>query len=409
VITGLGCVTPVGNDLEAAWDALLAGKSGAAEITLFDTRDFGVHFANEVKDYNPDSFMEPKEAKRADRFVHMAMGAAKMAMHHAGLKPGLYQPERAGVVFASGIGGIRSIEEQFERYLRKGPKRISAFTIPYLMINSAPGYIAIDLGMKGPNYSTVTACASATHAIGLAMRHIQLHEADLMICGGSEAGISILGLGAFTNMGALSTRNDSPTTASRPFDRERDGFVMGEGSGALVLEALEHAQARKARILAEVLGYGFTDDAYHITSPDETGVGPARAFSQAIAASGLKPTDIDYMNAHGTSTIFNDRTEAKALQMVFGDHLSHMAVSSTKGHTGHLLGAAGAIEAVFTVRAIETGMVPPTINFTTPDPECGGIDVTPNQPRRREINYAMSNNLGFGGHNATLCFGKFRG
>lgn len=408
VVTGMGCVTPVGNDLATAWDAILAGKSGAGEITRFDHSKFGVHFANEVKDYDVDKYMDPKESKRADRFVHMAMGASKMAMEDSGLTAGNYVPERAGVVYASGIGGIRSIEEQYERYMLKGPKRISAFTIPLLMINAAPGQIAIDLNLKGPNYATVTACASATHAIGLALRHIQWDEADIILAGGSEAGISVLGLGAFVNMGALSMRNDSPQTASRPFDKDRDGFVMGEGAGTLVLEELEHAKKRGARIYGEILGYGFTDDAYHITAPEESGDGPARAFSLAIANAGLKPEDIDYMNAHGTSTLYNDRTEAVALKRVFGEHISKLAVSSTKGHTGHLLGAAGAIEAIFTLMAIKDSVVPPTINFTTPDPEIG-IDVTPNVPKKRDIRYALSNNLGFGGHNATLCVGKYEG
>ena len=395
VITGMGCVTPVGNDLESSWDALLAGRSGASDITLFDASQFGVRFANEVKDYDPGKYMDPKESKRADRFVHFAMGASKMAMHMAGLKPGNYVPERGGVVYASGIGGIRSIEEQYERYLKKGPKRISPFTIPLLMINAAPGQIAIDLNLKGVNYATVSACASATHAIGLALRHIQYNEADIILAGGSEAGISVLGLGAFINMGALSTRNDDPKTASRPFDKNRDGFVMGEGAGTLVLEELEHAKARKAKIYAELMGYGFTDDAHHITAPEDSGNGAARAFAGAIASAGLQPEDIDYMNAHGTSTEYNDRTESRALKTVFGSHLSKLSISSTKGHTGHLLGAAGAIEAVFTTMAIESGIVPPTINYSTPDPECD-IDVTPNQPRKREIRYAMSNNLGFG-------------
>ena len=408
VITGLGCVTPVGNDLDSTWRALLEGKSGAGEITLIDHAQFEVHFAHEVKGYDPTLHMDPKEVKRTDRFVHMAMGASKMAFADAGLKPGNYAPERAGAIYASGIGGIRSIEEQYERYKQKGPRRISPFTIPLLMINDAPGQLAIDLNLKGPNYSTVTACASSTHAIGLAMRHIQWDEADIILAGGSEAGISVLGLGAFVNMGALSTRNDSPQTASRPFDKERDGFVMGEGAGTVILEELEHAKARGAKIYGEVLGYGFTDDAYHITAPDATGDGPTRSLSLAISSSGLKPEDIDYVNAHGTSTPYNDRTESLALRRVFGDRVNDLAVSSTKGHTGHLLGAAGAIETVFTAMAIKEATVPPTINYQTPDPECD-INVTPNEPLKRDIRYALSNNLGFGGHNATLCLGKYEG
>lgn len=407
VITGMGCVTPIGNDLDTTWQSLVAGKSGVGEITVIDHAPFEVHFACEVKGYDPTKYMDAKEAKRTDRFVHMAMGAAKMAVEMAGIKPGGFEAERAGVIFASGIGGITSIEDQYERYKNKGPKRISPFTIPLLMINDAPGQLAIDLGFKGPNYATVTACASATHGIGLAMRHIQWGEADIMLAGGSEAGISVLGLGAFINMGALSMRNDDPQTASRPFDKDRDGFVMGEGSGALVLEELEHAKARGATIYGEILGYGFTDDAYHITAPEESGDGPARGLSLAISNSGLKPSDIDYINAHGTSTPYNDRTESRAILKVFGEQ-GDMAISSTKGHIGHLLGAAGAVESVFTVKAIAESMVPPTINFKTRDPECD-IDCTPNEPRKKEIKYALTSNLGFGGHNATLCFARYDG
>ncbi|MCD8140249.1 MAG: beta-ketoacyl-ACP synthase II [Planctomycetaceae bacterium] len=408
VITGMGCVTPVGNDLDTTWKAILDGKSGVGEITLLDYTQFSVHFACEVKDYDPKNYMDPKETKHTDRFVHFAMGSAKMAVEQAGLAPGSFTPERAGVVYASGIGGIRSIEEQYERYKQKGPRRISPFTIPLLMINDAPGQLAIELGLKGPNYATVTACASSTHAIGLAMRHIQWNEADVMIAGGSEAGISVLGLGAFINMGALSSRNDDPKTASRPFDKDRDGFVMGEGSGSLVLEELEHAKKRGATIYAEVLGYGFTDDAFHITAPETSGEGGARGMALAIESSGLKPEDIDYINAHGTSTSFNDRTEAAAIKRVFGSNVDKLAVSSTKGHIGHLLGAAGSVEAIFCAKAIQEGVVPPTINFHTPDPECD-IDVTPNEAKKKGIRYALSNNLGFGGHNATLCLGRYDG
>jgi 3-oxoacyl-[acyl-carrier-protein] synthase II len=404
----MGCVTPIGNDLESAWKAVLDGKSGAASITLLDHSQFGVHFANEVKNFDPTAHMDAKEVKHTDRFVHFAMAASKMAAAAAGLAPGSVDPERGGAVYASGIGGIRSIEEQYERFKAKGPRRISPFTIPLLMINDASGQLAIDFGLKGPNYGVVSACSSSVHAIGLALRHIQWGEADLMLAGGSEAGISVLGLGAFINMGALSTRNDDPAAASRPFDKDRDGFVMSEGAGTMVLEELEHAKARNAPILAEILGYGFTDDAHHITAPDDRGEGAARAIRLALANSGLTPSDIDYVNAHGTSTPLNDRTEAAALKQVFGPDLGGTAVSSTKGHTGHLLGAAGAVEAIFTVMAIRNGVAPPTINFHTPDPECD-IDVTPNQPREKDIRRALSNNLGFGGHNASLCLARFEG
>ncbi|MCC8181081.1 MAG: beta-ketoacyl-ACP synthase II [Planctomycetes bacterium] len=406
VVTGLGCVTRVGNDVDTSWTAIKNGESGAAEMTQLEHTNLAVHFANEVKGFDPTQYLDVKEVRHTDRFVHLAMASAHMAIKEAGLAPGTFVPERAGIVYASGIGGIKSIEEQYSRYVAKGPRRISPFTIPLLMINDAPGQMAIDFNLKGPNYGTVSACASSTHAIGLALRHIQWGEADIMLSGGSEAAISILGMCAFINMGALSTRNDSPATASRPFDKDRDGFVMGEGSGTLVLEELEHAKKRGATIIAEVLGYGFTDDAYHITAPEENGDGAARGMIQAIKDSGLNKEDIDYVNAHGTSTPMNDRTETRALKAVFGSGMDKVAVSSTKGHTGHLLGAAGAIEAVFTTLAIRDGIVPPTINYQTPDPECD-IDVTPNKFRKRDIRYALSNNLGFGGHNATLCLGKF--
>ena len=408
VVTGMGCVTPVGNDVDAAWKAVLDGKSGVGPITLIDHSRFEVHFAHEVKGFDPAAHMDPKEVKRNDRFVHFAMASAKMAAAAAGLSRGGFDPERAGSVFASGIGGIRSIEEQYERFKIKGPKRISPFTIPLLMINDAPGQLAIEFCLKGPNYAVVTACSSSVHAIGLSLRHIQWGEADVMFTGGAEAGISALGLGAFINMGALSARNDDPATASRPFDRDRDGFVLGEGSGVLVLEELGHAKARRAPILAEVLGYGFTDDAHHITAPDENGDGAARAMLRALADSGVAPADIGYVNAHGTSTPMNDRTEARALRRVFGADLGGTSVSSTKGHTGHLLGAAGAVEAIFTVMAIRDGVVPPTINFHTPDPDCD-IDVTPNRSRKKDIRRALSNNLGFGGHNASVCLARYDG
>ena len=406
VITGMGCVTPVGNDLDSTWDALVAGKSGAAEITQLDVSNFDVKFANEVKNFDPQKYIDARECRRLDRFVHFAVASAKMALDQAGFKPGLFKAERFGCVYGSGIGGILSIEEQYERYKVKGTKRVSPFTIPLLMINCAPGQLAIMFGCKGPNYGTVTACASATHAIGLSMRHIQWGEADVMLTGGSEAGISILGVSAFTNMGALSTRRDDPQTASRPFDKERDGFVMGEGSGTLLLEEYEHAKERGAKIYAEILGYGFTDDAFHITAPEETGDGGARAMSIAIENSGLKPEQIDYINAHGTSTPYNDKTETLAIKKAFGlENSKKLSISSTKGQTGHLLGAAGAIETIFSTMVINSGIIPPTINRFTPDPDCD-LDTTPNQPGKREVNYVLTNNLGFGGHNATLCLGK---
>ena len=408
VVTGMGCVTPVGNDLDTTWKAILDCRSGAAAIAAFDTTPFVVHFACEVKGYDPAAYMEPREVKRNDPFVHRAVGASKMAMAHSGLAKGMFVPERAGAIYASGIGGIQTIEDQYDRYMQKGAKRVSPFTIPMLMVNDAAGQLAIDLGLKGPNYATVSACSSSLHALGLAFRHIQWGEADIMVTGGTEAGITELGLGAFINMGALSMRNDNPAAASRPFDKDRDGFVVGEGAATLVLEELEHARGRNATIFAEVLGYGFTDDAHHITAPETTGDGAVRCMATAIANSGLKPEDIDYVNAHGTSTPMNDRTESLALRRVFGSCMDKVSVSSTKGHTGHLLGAAGATEAIITVMALHQGIVPPTMNFHTPDPECD-IDVTPNQPKKRDIRHALSNNFGFGGHNASVCLARYDG
>jgi 3-oxoacyl-[acyl-carrier-protein] synthase II len=407
VVTGIGAVTPVGNDAKTAWESLLHGRSGAAEISLIDHADFPVHFACEVKDFEPTDYIDPREAKRLDRFVHFAIASAGMAMADAALKEGGYTPERTGCVYGSGIGGILSVESQYDRFREKGPRRITPFMIPLLMTNAACGNIAIRYGLKGANYCPVSACATGAHAIGLAMRHIQWGEADVMVCGGSEAGISILGLGGFANMKALSTRNDSPETASRPFDRTRDGFVIGEGAGCLVLESLEHAQARGAAIHAEILGYGFTDDAYHITAPNEGGEGAIRAIRTAVEDSGLKPEQIDYINAHGTSTPYNDKTETKAIKAAMGEEVARgLSISSTKSCTGHTLGAAGALEAAFTIFAIEHGVIPPTANLSEADPECD-LDYTPNEPKEKPVKYALSNSNGFGGHNATLCFGRY--
>ncbi len=405
VVTGVGLVTPVGIGNDAAWDGVVSGRSGADEITLVDHKDFSVHFACEVKGLDASEWLEPREIKHVDRYVHFAVASAMMSQQDAKLDLDRIEPERCGVVFGSGIGGVLSMEEQYSRYVAKGPRRISPFMIPLLMVNCGAGIIAIKFGFKGPNHSPVTACASASHAIGLAMRHIQWNEADVMVAGGAEAGISVLGLGGFSNMKALSTRNDAPQKASRPFDKNRDGFVMGEGAGALMLEELEHARARGARIYAEVMGYGMTDDAYHITAPSETGEGGTRAMKLAISDSGITPDQVDYINAHGTSTPYNDKTETLCIKQAMGeDAARRVAVSSTKSCTGHMLGAAGGVEAAFTCLAIHNSMIPPTINYETPDPDCD-LDYTPNQAREREIRYALSNSLGFGGHNCTLCFG----
>lgn len=409
VITGMGVVSPLGLDLEASWAELLKGTSGAAPLEEWAGKEFPVTFGCEVKGFDPTAWIDKRDARRMDRFVHLGIAAAHMAVRDSGLSTGGFDPWRAGVVFGSGIGGIGSVEDQLERYARGGSRKISPFTIPLLMVNSISGHLAIIFGCKGVNYAPVTACATGTHAVGLAFRHIQIGEADVMLAGSSEAGFSALGLGGFGNMKALSTRADDIARASRPFDKTRDGFVMGEGAGCLVLERLEHAQARGATILGEMLGYGFTDDAHHITAPETTGVGAAKAMEIALADAGLEGDRIDYINAHGTSTPYNDKTETQAIKSALGEAAARkVVVSSTKGCTGHLLGAAGAIEAAFTAKALATGMIPPTINYETPDPECD-LDYCPNETRKTDPAYALSNSLGFGGHNATICLGRYVG
>ncbi len=409
VVTGVGLVTPVGVGNDAAWNAVVEGRSGADEITLVDHKDFSVHFACEVRDLDASQWMDPREIKRIDRYAHFAVAAACIAVDDAGMDPDREDEARCGVVVGTGIGGILSVEEQYRRYVEKGPKRITPFMIPLLMANAACGVIAIRFGFGGANYAPVTACATGSHAIGLAARHIERGETDVMLCGGAEAGISVLGLGGFSNMKALSTRNDDPKRASRPFDKDRDGFVMAEGAGILLLESHEHAKARGAPIYAEFLGSGMTDDAFHITAPSETGEGATRAMRAAMADGGVNPHEIDYINAHGTSTPYNDRTETLSIKQALGEEAARkLSISSTKGSTGHLLGATGGAEAAFTCLAIKNGLIPPTINYETPDPECD-LDYTPNEARERKIRYALSNSLGFGGHNCTLCFGAFEG
>jgi len=406
VVTGLGLLTPIGNDTASSWQAALDGKSGAAEFTLIDHQSFPVHFGCEVKGFDASKWMDRKDARHTDRFAHFAVASAAMAVEDAKLDVSAIDRTRAGVIYGSGIGGILSMEEQYRRYNEKGAGRISPFMIPLLMVNAAPGQIAIRLGLQGPNYAPVSACATGSHSLGLALRHIQWGEADVMIAGGSEAGISLLGVGGFANMGALSTRNDDPETASRPFDKERDGFVIGEGAGAIVLESEEHARARGARIYAEFLGYGMTDDANHITAPDPGGEGGARGMTLAIEDSGLRPEQIDYINAHGTSTPYNDKTETVAIKRALGEHARKVAVSSTKGCTGHLLGAAGAVEFGYLVLALHHGILPPTAHYRTPDPECD-LDYVPNTARPAKLRYGLSNSLGFGGHNCTVCAGVY--
>ncbi len=401
VVTGLGAVTPIGNDVTTTWQSLLSGVSGAADITKFDTSKFSVRFAAELKNFDALAFMDRKEAKRADPYTQYAIAASVQAVADAGLEPGGFVPESFGVIIGSGIGGLKTFEDQHDLYRTLGPGKISPFFIPMFIGDIAAGIVSMRLGAKGPNYATVSACASSAHAIGDAFRIIQYGDADIMLAGGSEAAVTPMSIGGFANMGALSTRNDSPATASRPFDAGRDGFVMGEGSGVVVLEELEHARRRGARIYGEMVGYKATGDAYHLTGQPEAHEGLQRAMRGALADGGLKPTDVQYVNAHGTSTPLNDPNESRAIEAVFGDHARVLSVSSTKSATGHMLGAAGAVEFIACALAIRDGQVPPTINYETPDPECT-LDYTPNVPKSRTIDVAISNSSGFGGHNASV-------
>ena len=407
VVTGMGAVTPVGNDVATMWESLLTGRSGAAPITHFDATNFEVRFACEVKNFDPLQFMDRKEAKRADQFTQYAVAAAKQAMVNAGFGDGTgYDPFNTGVIIGSGIGGLKIFEEQHDVYRQRGPSKISPFFIPMFISDIAAGIVSMQWGAKGPNYATVSACATSAHAIGDAFRTIQYGDADVMITGGAEATVTPMAIGGFSNMKALSERNDSPATASRPFDLTRDGFVMGEGAAVLILEELEHARKRGAKIYSEIVGYGATGDAYHLTAPAPNGEGAQRAMKRALNDANLRPEDIQYINAHGTSTPANDLNETAAIKAVFGDHASKVSVSSTKSATGHMLGAAGAVEAVIGTLAINNGIVPPTINYSTPDPECD-LDYTPNKPVEREVNAIISNSFGFGGHNTTLALKRY--
>ncbi|MGI6686194.1 MAG: beta-ketoacyl-ACP synthase II [Bacillota bacterium] len=406
VITGLGVISPVGNNIETFWDSLVQGKSGIGEITYFDTTGYTTRIAGQVKDFDPTAFLDKKEARRMDRYSQFAMAAAKMAVEDAGLDIEKEDGNRVGVILGSGIGGVATMEEQKQILLEKGPGRISPFFVPMMISNMAAGHISIAFRAYGINETIVTACASGTNAIGDAFKAIQRGVADIIFTGGTEAPITPLSVAGFCAMKALSTRNEEPTKASRPFDKNRDGFVMGEGAGILVLESLEHAQKRGAKIYAEIVGYGSTADAHHITAPAPEGEGAAMCMSEALKDAGLKPEDVDYINAHGTSTDLNDKGETMAIRRVFGDHAEKLAVSSTKSVTGHLLGAAGAVEAIASCLAIKNGVIPPTINYETPDPECD-LDYVPNTAREREVKVALSNSLGFGGHNATIAFKKF--
>jgi 3-oxoacyl-[acyl-carrier-protein] synthase II len=407
VVTGMGVISPLGNGLEQFWQGLLQGKSGIGPITRFNAKEFPTRIAGEVKDFDPSIYMDKKEAKRMDRFAQYAVAGARMALEDAGIDQDKLDKDRVGVVLGTGIGGMETLEDTARVLHEKGPGRISPFFVPMMIGNMAAGQIAIILGVKGPNITVVTACASATNAIGDAFKLIQRGGAELVITGGTEASIIPLAVAGFNSMKALSTRNEEPEKASRPFDKERDGFVMGEGAGILILEKLEHAKKRGARIYAEMLGYGATADAYHITAPAPGGVGAAKAMKEAIRDAGLRPEEINYINAHGTSTDINDKYETMAIKEVFGEHSYKLAISSTKSMTGHLLGAAGGIEALAVALAIKDRIVPPTINLNNPDPECD-LDYVPHKARKMNIDYALSNSLGFGGHNATLLLGKFK-
>lgn len=406
VITGLGAVTPLAMDVDTFWSRLVAGESGVHAITLMDTSEYKIHFAGEVSDFSLGDLVEPREVKRLDRFTQFAVHAGHQAIKDSQVDFDSVDRTRCGVILGSGIGGLIEIEQQIERMIEKGPGRVSPFTIPKMMVNAAGGNISITHGLKGPNFAVSTACASATNAMGEALRSIRLDETDLVITGGSEAALTRMGLAAFQNMKALSMRNDEPTKASRPFDAGRDGFVLGEGAGLLVFEELEHAKARGARIYGEVLGYGTTSDAGHITAPDPEGTGAARAMQEAITDAGVTPDQIQYINAHGTSTPLGDKAETKAIKKVFGDAAYGASVSSTKSMLGHSLGASGGIEAIICCKSIETSVIAPTINYDEPDPECD-LDYTPNTAGNREIQIAMSNSFGFGGHNACIVVGKY--
>ena len=406
VVTGLGLVTPVGNSVEESWRALVAGTSGAARIAHFDPAKLDTRFACEVKGFDPLAWMDRKEAKRMDGFCHYAMAATQQAVQDAGLAGGFPDPKTTGVIIASGIGGIQTFEEQCNIYLTKGPGRVSPFFVPMYIPNMAAGLVSMKYGLQGPNYCTVSACASSAHAIGEAFRLIEDGDTEMMIAGGAEAAITGLAMAGFGNMKALSTRNESPETASRPFDKDRDGFIMGEGAAILILEELERARNRGAKIYAEMVGYGASADAHHVTAPAPGGEGAVRAMTAALADAKVPASAVDYINAHGTSTPYNDLYETMAIKTVFGDRAKSIAVSSTKSMTGHLLGAAGAIEGMFCSLALREGVIPPTMNYTTPDPECD-LDYVPNAPRRQAIRYAMSNSFGFGGTNSVLLFGRF--
>lgn len=413
VFTGVGAVTPVGNNAKDFWDSLVQGRTGVSRLMAFNPNPFPSQIGAEVKGFDATQYMSSKQDKRLDQFVKFAIAAAKMAIEDTGLDLENISREKAGVYIGSGIGGLHTVEAEHEKYIRtedesKAASKISPFLIPMLIVNMASGIVSIELGFKGPNSAAVTACATASHSIGDAFKIIQRGEADIMVAGGSEAAITKMGFGGFCALKALSTRNDEPERASRPFDKERDGFVMGEGAAVVVLEDLEHAKKRGARIYCEMAGYGMSGDAYHMTAPDPGGCGAIRCMRAALEDAGMNVEDVDYINAHGTSTQLNDKMESGAIKTVLGDYAMKIPVSSTKGVTGHLLGATGAAELIACIKAIETGVIPPTINYEFPDPDCD-LDYVPNEAREKKVDVALSNSLGFGGHNVTLAIKKFEG
>jgi 3-oxoacyl-[acyl-carrier-protein] synthase II len=407
VITGVGAVTPLGNDAETFWENLVAGQSGAGPITAFDSSEFAVHFACELKEFDPTTWIDRRKARRMDRFAQMILAAARMAEQDSGIDTEA-ETERTGVSVATGIGGLQAFQDCYDQLLERGPDRINPFSIPAIIPNMGAAWVSMELGTRGPLWSECTACAASNMAIGQALDDIRLGRADVMLAGGTEAGITKVGIGGFGAMRALSRRNEAPEKASRPFDAERDGFVMGEAGAIVVLEDLEHAKKRDAKIYAELVGYGISSDAQHITEPDPTGKHPARAMHMAMEDAGVNPDDVDYVNAHGTSTPLGDASETRVIKIAFGEEKARRTpVSSTKGATGHCLGASGAIEAIIAVFAVQRDVVPPTINYEVPDPECD-LDYIPNESREWNTDVALSNNFGFGGHNACLVIRKFR-
>lgn len=407
VVTGLGPVTSIGIGKEEYWDSLIEGRSGISHITNFDTEGYTTTIGSEVKNFNPEKYIDKKEAKRMDRFAQFAIAGTQLALEDSGLDLDSIDKRRVGVILGSGVGGIETLEREHTKLMERGAKRVSPFFIPMMISNMGPGQITMYYGFKGPSFTITTACASGNHAIGESFRMIQRGDADIIVTGGSEAAVSPISVAGFCSMKALSKRNDEPEKASRPFDKDRDGFVIGEGAGILILEELEHALNRNAHIYGEIIGYSATSDAYHVTAPDPEAEGATMAMRLAIEDGGIHYELVDYINAHGTSTYYNDKLETMAIKKAFKDHAYKLKISSTKSMTGHLLGAAGGIEAIATILTIERGVIPPTINLETPDPECD-LDYTPNEACTMDVNYALSNSLGFGGHNGTILFKKYK-